>query len=494
MVSGGGAFLARLRRAIARQQSQGQQVDPLEIAKELIRQERQRLRKGAGRGGGSSAAEALNRDRYARRKAQELAAELIGRNRRGPPPKADVLVAQFRPSPLLDVIFPDRKKNWVPVLMRDAGAAVEVDVKSFSFLDSPRETLAAIKALAGIGCTAVGGRLHFHDAVCTDIGPYLVLGEIWPALSPFFTGGRMEPRVQKVMEAVGLRRLMQMKLKAVRDLRDIWAFPVRQRRPFGEHRSQQWMLEPQRDQHAADDLCDEISRWLGIPQPAHELTEEGRAWISTIVLELLNNAQRHSDPQNEDGSWAVAAFMARSVENGKDVFRCHLAILSVGASIAESLNTCTPRTAAEIEQYVGMHSRSGLSAATLKTLYALQDGVTRDPKAEAKGRGGVGFQEVIAMMNLLGGLSYPGQEPRLTIVSGGSCISLRPPYIMGQRMQGDNSPRVLWFNSDNNVTNPPDNTHVFDLPDPLAGTIISLSFILDGSYLREKFNDGNQSR
>ncbi len=494
MMSGSGAFLLRLRRAIARKQKLGNRIDPFEVAKELIRQERQRLRKVAGRGTGNSTAEILNRHRYARRKAQELAAELVGRNRRGPPPKADLLVARFRPSPLLDAILPNREENWVPALARDASSVIEVDLKDFSFLNNPRETLTAIKTLASMGCSAVDGRLHFHDTACTDIGAYLVLGEIWPALSPFFTGGRMEPRVQKVMEAVGLRRLMQMKLKAVRDLRDIWAFPVRQRRPFGEHRSQQWMLEPQRDQHAADDLCDEISRWLGIPAPPHELTEEGRAWISTIVLELLNNAQRHSDPQNEDGSWAVAAFMDRGVENGQDVFRCHLAILSVGASIAESLNTCTARTAAEIDQYVGMHSSSGLSAATLKTLYALQDGVTRDPDAEAKGRGGVGFQEVIAMMNLLGGVSYPGQEPRLTIVSGASCISLRPPYIMGQRMQGSNSPRVLWFNPDNNVTERPDSSHVFDLPDPLAGTIISLSFILDGSYLREKFNGGNQSR
>jgi hypothetical protein len=79
-----------------------------------------------------------------------------------------------------------------------------------------------------------------------------------------------------------------------------------------------------------------------------------------------------------------------------------------------------------------MHRRSGLSPATLKTLYALQDGVTRDREAEAKNRGGVGFQEVIAMMNLLGGVSFPGQEPRLTIVSGTSCISLRTPLSWGR--------------------------------------------------------------
>jgi hypothetical protein len=487
----GNAFLARLRGVIALQQSRGLNVDPITLAKELIRQERDRLRKGAGGIGTGSAAEILNRDRYARRKAQELSAALLGRRRNRPPPK-DLLVARFRESPLLDAILPGRRQQWMLALSRRASTEIQLD--RFSFLDNPKETLSAIRTLAQIGCTAVNARLHFNDPTCTDIGAYLVLGEIWPALSPFFSGGRMSPPVQKVMEAVGLRRLMQMRLKAVRDLEDIWAFPVRQRRPFGEHKSAQWMLQPQRDQHAADDLCDQISTWLGVPDPPHELSDEGRAWISTIVLELLNNAQRHSDPVTEDGSWAVTAFMGRSVENAKDVFRCHLGILSVGASIAESLNTCAARTAAEIEQYLAMHRGSGISPATLKTLYALQDGVTRDRDAEAKNRGGVGFQEVIAMMNLLGGVSFPGQEPRLTIVSGTSCISLRAPYIMGERMHGPGSPRVLWFNPDNIVTEPPSNSHVFDLSEPFAGTIISLSLILDGSYLREKFNGRNQSR
>src|SRR6266404_2349592 len=100
----GNAFIARLRRAIAREQGRGIDVDPIKLAKELIRQERNRLRKagGAGRGG---AAEILNRERYARRKAQELASSLLGRRRNRPPPK-DLLVAQFRESPLLDTILP----------------------------------------------------------------------------------------------------------------------------------------------------------------------------------------------------------------------------------------------------------------------------------------------------------------------------------------------------------------------------------------------------
>jgi hypothetical protein len=349
-----------------------------------------------------------------------------------------------------------------------------------------------LKQLAAIGCTATNARLHFKDSHCLDIGAYLVLGEVWPCLSPFFSGGRMAPTIQKVMEGVGLRRLMNMRLRAVRDLNDIWAFPVRQRRPFGEHRSEKWIFEAQRDQVAADELCDAVDEWLGVPDPPHELTEEGRAWISTIILELLNNAQRHSDPETGDGSWAVAAFMAKTSKNGVDVFQCHIGILSVGATIHESLRTCSPATAKDLDDYVALHSRTKISVETLRTVVALQDGVTRDPAASAHHRGGVGLQDVLELVSLLGGTSSPGREPRLTIVSGRSCISLKSPYMVGAR-KSEGGPRVLWFNRSNVVSDPPDGLHVYDLPEHFAGTIISVVFTLDGAYLREIFDDNHRS-
>lgn len=419
--------------------------------------------------------------------------EVSCKKKRGGKLDPDVLIAQFRPSPLLDAVVPDRETKWISPLSRSRSPGLEIELQKFSFLDNPVGTILGLKELASIGCTATNARLHFRDPHCLDIGAYLVLGEVWPCLSPFFSGGHMAAGIQKVMEAVGLRRLMNMRLRAVRDLDDIWAFPVRLRRPFGQHRSDNWIFEAQRDQMAADELCDAIDEWLGIPEPPHELTGEGRAWIATIILELLNNAQRHSDPTTGDGSWAVAAFMAKQKDAGADVFQCHLGILSVGASIDESLNTCAPDTAAELDKYVALHPKAKVSEGTLRTVVALQDGVTRDSAASAHHRGGVGLQDVLDMVNMLGGTGSPGREPRLTIVSGRSCIQLRNPYIVGSR-KTDGGPRVLWFNQANAAADPPDNLHVFDLPEHFAGTIISVAFTLDGAYLREKFNDDHRSR
>lgn len=351
-----GSVLKRVRRLLLRRRKIDPKLDPEEIIRELIRQERSRL-KSSGAFGHGTAAETRNRIRYARRKASELAHELLGR-KRGGRLEPDVLVAQYRESPLLDAVVQDRKDAWVPTLERSRDQVIEFDLENFSFLDNPAGTITYLKQLAAIGCTATNARLHFRDDRCLDIGAYLVLGEVWPCLAPFFTGGRMPASIQKVMEAVGLRRLMNMRLKAVRDLNDIWAFPVRQRRPFGQHRSDQWIFEAQRDQVAADELCDAVDQWLGVPDPPHELTEEGRAWISTIILELLNNAQRHSDPATGDGSWAVAAFMAKTKQNGADLFQCHIGILSVGATIDESLRTCSPSTAQQLDSYVTLQARS----------------------------------------------------------------------------------------------------------------------------------------
>lgn len=481
------AFLRFLTTQINKSEALAEDTDA--VVKAFIRAERQRLSKSAHSGIGG-AAEKRNRKRFASKRANDLAALLLGRARRRRLTK-DALTATFRPSPILDALVPSRKQDWVPVLSRSRNETASVELKNFSFLDNPAGTLSALKNLAQVSCRYVDAKVHFADEHCLDIGAYLVLSEVWRSLFPSFTGGNMQPSVQKVLEAVGLREVMRMRLGGVDDLDDIWAFPIKKRVPFGSLHSNRIVFEAQRDQITAEQLCDAIDTWLGVPKPPHELTTEGRAWIATIILELLNNAQRHSNPETSDGNWSIAAFMVRRATDGVETFNCHLGILSVGASINESLRTCEPTTRAELNRFVALQSGSNRSDATLRTLYALQDGVTRDPKAAAKRRGGVGLQDVIELVNTLGGTSSSGPSPRLTILSGRTCISVGEPYMVGRRMAGSTSPRVLWFNARNSASDAPDPLHVFDLDDHFAGTIVSVSFGLDGAYLRQKFDEKN---
>ncbi|WP_157961405.1 hypothetical protein [Microvirga flavescens] len=483
-------FLSALKRMLA-----APTKVPKDTRKALIRayllQERKRL-EATPHTRGTSLSEHLNRKRFARKVVSRRAKAL--RRRQGPRKAIEkkLLLIRYRESPLLAGLMPGRKERWVRITARDSGPdRTEIYLEGFSFIDHPAETLAKLKQIAEVECGGLNALLHFKDQYCLDIGPYLVLGELWPCLSPFFNGGEMGTSVQKVMEAVGLRHIMKMRLEDVKDLRNIWAFRVHRRTPQGVNRSINQLLEPQRDNQVADDFCDAVDRWLGVPDIGQELTPEGRVWISTIILELLDNAVRHSAPATKDGGWSIAGFMARRQEGEDWVYRCYIGILSVGATIDESLEFASDRIKIELDQYVNQFQgqKEAPSAATLRTLYALQDGVTCDPKADGKGRGGFGLQEVMGLVNELGNTDKPARAPRMVIISGRSCIIVRAPYIKGMQMAGEDSPRVLWFNPENTAEKLPDASYVFDLQERFAGTIISLAFTLDPDYLNEAQND-----
>ncbi len=439
-------------------------------------------------GHGRTVAERRNRFRFARRKTQQLL-RLI-RKRPGVLLNKPLLAAPFRPSPLLDGLLQNRRELWRPARTRIRPKVMtEVRLDVFSFLDDPETTMQALKRIAQSECEDLEAQIHFPDGFCTDIAPYLVLSELWPSMAPVFRGGHMSVPTQKVVEAVGLRRALDIRLQGVTNLQDIWAFPLQRRRPADTSTSIDRDLEPQSREKVADRFCDAVDVWLGRPEIRRELTPEGRAWITSIIGELLDNAERHARPLTKDGDWSTAAFLARRVEGSETVYRCYMAFLSVGDTIGDSLRTCAPRVGQELERYCNMHetlTRRGQSRDTLRTLFALQDGVTRDAVADNDDRGGVGFQEVMQFVNELGGTSKQGHEPRITIVSGSSCITLRPPYILGHRKGDPSNPRVIWFNPENSPTVPPDRSHVFDLSERFSGTIISVAFTLDPDYLNAK--------
>lgn len=466
--------------------------DPEDELRIAMRQVRAALRRGPGKGG-KTAAEKLNRPRFAQAQTQKKFRRARNFSRGRLPKK--VLLGRYRSSPILDVLIENRARRWVRVLNRQTRRdKAEVRLEDFSFLHEPEATLASIRRVGEAELREASAFLHFDDDYCLDIGAFIVLAEIWSEMMPIFDGGRMMPPLQKVIRAVGLQHRLGMKLRAATDEIDVWAYPLQRRRPANTSASPKMQLEPQHRERVADGLCDAINKWLNHPQIDQELTTQGRVWITTIVGELLDNAERHSQPQTKDGDWSIAAFMARRMENGEAVFRCHLGFLSVGATMAESLKTAAPRVKAQLSRYCAKHSDCGRSTETLSTLFALQDGITRDADAEAGGRGGYGLQEVLELVSILGHSDKPGRQPKVTILSGSSCIRLMQPYLNGQKMAGPESPRVLWCNPSNSSDVAPDRAYVFDLSERLAGTVISVAFTLDPDYYAATTTpDGNQS-
>lgn len=457
------------------------------LIREAMRQERRKILKEAQRGERNSLARARNRrvaNAVVRQRFQ------VGRNRQARLPK-DLLAWAYHRSALADALVPERRKTWIPILRRDRNVVPSITFKDFSFVDNPFATMEMLKEMVLIEGRAAQAHIHFEDEECLDIGAYLVLGELWPSLSGVFTGGKMNVQVQKALKAVGLGQHLNISLRWATNIKDIWAYPLQRRRPRNTSTSSRLLLEPQRRERVADGLCDAIDEWLDRPEIAQELTIEGRAWIASLVGELLDNAERHSAPDTKDGEWSTAAFMVRRKDAGDAIYSCHMAFLSVGVTISDSLATAATEIQEWLAQFLAHHEVQNVSADTLRTLFALQDGITRDAEATADRRGGLGFQEVLHFVNELGGTKRPGCEPRVTIISGRSCLQLRAPYLMGSR-KSERGPRVLWCNERNSPNDPPDSAFVYDLPNPLAGTLISIAFTLDPEYLRQSLESENE--
>jgi hypothetical protein len=188
------------------------------------------------------------------------------------------------------------------------------------------------------------------------------------------------------------------------------------------------------------------------------------------------------------GNWTVGGVMTRNVKtNGDEEFRCSIALVSIGQTIANSLSTAASTVKSDVEEYVRSHAQ--LQPDILKTVIALQDGITCDPNASTNQRGGIGFQEIIKLITHLGSTNIPENQPKVVVVSGKACIKLSHPYnVQSQPLYTSSKVsgtwrRELWLNSQNVRTIPPDPQCIAWLPRHFPGTIVTTSFTLDSKYL-----------
>lgn len=459
------------------------------LLREHLKTLRLRLKKSAG-GRSRSLGQGLARDKFVRSQARK-AMKIVRRRPRAIIEK-DVLVAKFRHSPILDRLIPNRQRDWTPILRRsNPKIDPSIRLKDFSFLDDPDRTITAIKGIGEMELRNIRSYIHFEDEYCLDAGAYLALAEVWPQMAPIFQGGRMNNAVQKVLNATGWGRHNRLSLVAAeKDIdfiidgkhADVWAFPLQRRRPARSSMSATVHLDPQTREEASDRFCAAVDEWLGVPEIAQELTDEGKSHVGGMIGELLCNAERHSQAGTNDGDWSTTAFMVRREENGRSVLRCHMAFLSVGRSFSESLNDATSEIRTALQSYQRRHRGADVSPEALATVFALQDTITCDPAAHSEGSGGTGLQDVLDFVRFLGGPTNADSDTRVAIVSGRTCIRLKHPYLKGVR-RGPDEPRLLWCNAQNSSDFPPDADIVTSLSEHFAGTLVSVAFALDPVYL-----------
>lgn len=442
------------------------------------------------------------RSRHAKDLARKLLKSYQTEKRAVIPQKS--LLMRYQRNSILDGLLPNRKDSWSRITERlKHSRHVDIDLNGFSFLENPDKGLEAIDSIGRAECKCASMRINFPDQYIQDVGSYLIFSEVWPAVRHVVAGGQMQRPVQRVLAEMGLRREMGVTFNAIDDKTDfkpadIWTMPVQRRRPINRMRAVEDFLIPQTADLAADKFGNLVNAWLSADGYDMELTGAGMGNLKNIFGELLCNAERHSIPGSRDGDWTMAAFMARRDKGSIDQeYVCQVAVMSLGQSIAESYRTAPDPIAQGARAYAKKHRNGRQSIETLMTLVALQDGVTTDAEAWAEGNAGMGMQHAIEFFDRLGVDSDAIQSPRMTIISGQSCIMLKDAYIRGTRPTGDSDgklkPRQLWFNAKNDSHLRPDDKYVFDLKRKFAGTLVTMAFTLDLEYLRKTLESDNDS-
>lgn len=461
------------------------------LLRDAMRQTRKRLRRGRNTTLSGTATK-KQRDRFARRKARELKKRVTGQ----PAYRLDIidksrLASHYQSNTILEHLHKGRKRDWLPISKRVRVLPYpSISIKDFSFLDNPDQTLNIFENLSRMEAQEISANIHFDDAYIEDIGSFLVLSEIWPAIRSFAEGGRMSLPIQRVLLEMGMGSELSIRLSGAEKesvRRNIWTMPVQRRTPL-KKRSIEALIVPQTSDIAASRFGELVNEWLTVDNLQAELTPKGLGKLKSIFGELLDNAVRHSQPGQIEGSWSMAAFMARRDTETGPQFVCRIAVLSPGQSIADTFQGAAPSIKEFASEYAKTHRNERQSEDTLKTLLALQDTITTDPEAYAEEGGGTGLMETLTFFNALAALDSPGVAPKMTIVSGSSCVMLRPPYIVGQTdpdwIKDTAAPRRLWCNESNTRKIAPDPDYVFDLKRHLAGTLITMGFTLDTEWIK----------
>jgi hypothetical protein len=215
-----------------------------------------------------------------------------------------------------------------------------------------------------------------------------------------------------------------------------------------------------------------------------QLRAEGKERFGKLIGEVLANAEDHSGR----AEWWTCGYLRQ--KPGLDYGDCHLTFFSFGRSMAESLQELPTDShlRSRIESLVEAHAQQRFFSShawreeDLWTLYALQEGISRH--SEADDSRGFGTAEMIEEFQELGRTSDSGTQPRMCVLSGRTHILFDGRYsLRRENSQGEDARRVIAFNDTNDLNRPPDPQSVRALTCSFPGTLISLRFYLDRTYL-----------
>jgi hypothetical protein len=222
----------------------------------------------------------------------------------------------------------------------------------------------------------------------------------------------------------------------------------------------------------------------------YSLTGKGKNRLSQLIGEVIDNAEQHSS----NTKWYVTGSMDDS-----DI--CSITIFNFGDSIGKTLSTAQLNevTKSNIIKLIDEHNKKGFfqikdmwSEENLWTLFALQEGISRlnlNP-GDNRGHGTVSMIEFFLELAATNSI-YP---PKMVLLSGNTYILFDGKYKMSDVRIGTEKRKVIAFNDNNDLKEKPNIDYVRKLKYNFPGTLISMKFCLDKSYLDKKFGEENEKK
>ena len=353
------------------------------------------------------------------------------------------------------------------------------------------ESLEQLRNVTSLAARCIDVQLNFIDEKCQDISAYMVLSLLMKKLPRVFMRGMINPEIAKVLQSFGIARSLGIGRIQLHVPPRSLILPFRmvtrvQPRKFGDSEHQ---LKPQASERVADRFCSAMEAWLALHKI--QLSAAAQGSIVETITEALDNAERHGWPDEDGlGDWSMAGFCRLNVSDAAEIsVDCCFAIVNVGETISESLDSASVDVRRRIDSYLKDHASSNKGRVeSLRTVMALQDGITRIAEANDSHRGGIGLMELTTIVAELGGLGEGDIDSRLSIVSGSSHLRIMHPYRSGEAPTGSRM-RELWFNDANCASQPPDPNHVMTMTEHFPGTIIAARFSIDPAYLVRKISE-----
>lgn len=220
----------------------------------------------------------------------------------------------------------------------------------------------------------------------------------------------------------------------------------------------------------------------------YKLTPDGLNCLAEMVSEVVDNCDIH--PGSPDRWYTIGHYFKN---NDIDVGECQLTILDFGKTIYESIKEAKDKNIINsLDKLAKKHQKKGFFGAkwteeSLYTLYALQEGISRF-KSKSEPDRGTGTIRLISNLESIGQTNN-GKRSTMTIVSGNTCINFNGKYKLTKNIyktaQQPEERCTVYFNKRNSPNCPPDQESVEILKQTFPGTIISMKFFIDPTYLKE---------